>query len=77
MIVVLYSRPRCGLCDKARAELLAVQQIEPFELREINVEDDDALERAYGLRIPVVELDGRELFEISVDPAQLLAELRA
>lgn len=77
MTVVLYSRPRCGLCDKARAELLAVQRIEPFELHEVNVEEDDALERAYGLRIPVVELDGRELFEISVDPAQLLAELRA
>lgn len=77
MTVVLYSRPRCGLCDKARAELLAVQRIQPFELREVNVEEDDALERAYGLRIPVVELDGRELFEISVDPAQLLAELRA
>lgn len=77
MTVVLYSRPSCGLCDKAREVLLALQRVEPFELREVNIEEDEGLERAYGLRIPVVELEGRELFEISVDHAQLLAALRA
>jgi hypothetical protein len=47
-----------------------------FELREIDVQDDDALERAYGVRIPVVEIDGEELFEYEVDPIELSRVLR-
>jgi hypothetical protein len=41
----------------------------PFELREIDISVDDALELEYGIRIPVVEVDGAERFEIEVDPA--------
>ena len=37
---------------------------------------DDHLEREYGIRIPVVEIDGRERFEYQVDPAELLAIVR-
>ena len=67
--VVLYSRPGCGLCDEARAVLLAERQRTPFALEEVNVETDDALELEYGIRIPVVLIDDEEFFEISVDPA--------
>ena len=74
--VVLYSRPRCGLCDEAREVLLSVRDEEPFELLEVDIEGDDELEVEYGIRIPVVELDGRELFEISVERAAMLAALR-
>ena len=66
--VRLYSRPGCGLCDEARSVLLAQAARTPFELEEIDVETDDALELAYGIRIPVVLVDGVERFEIGVDP---------
>ena len=67
--VVLYSRPGCGLCDEARAVLLAERERTDFALEEVNVETDDALELEYGIRIPVVTIDGDEAFEISVDRA--------
>jgi len=69
--VTLFSRPGCGLCDEARAVLLAQEARTPFELEEIDVETDDALELAYGIRIPVVLVDGEERFEIRVDPDDL------
>jgi len=69
--VTLYSRPGCGLCDEARGVLLAEAARTPFELEEIDVETDDALELAYGIRIPVVLVDGVERFEIAVDPEAL------
>jgi glutaredoxin-like protein DUF836 len=47
-----------------------------FDLEEVNVETDDALELEYGLRIPVVVVDGEERFEISVDPAAFAALVR-
>jgi glutaredoxin len=71
MDVVLFSRPGCHLCDEARAVLEAQRTRTPFELREVDVGTDDALELAYGIRIPVVVIDGEERFEIAVDPAAL------
>ena len=47
-----------------------------FVFEEVDIESDDALVRDYGLRIPVVTVDGDELFEISVDETALLAALR-
>ena len=71
--VVLYSRPGCGLCDEARDVLLAERERTPFDLEEVDVSGDDALELEYGIRIPVVTIDDREAFEIEVDPAEFAA----
>jgi hypothetical protein len=70
--VVLYSRPGCHLCDDAREILLDERARTPFD-----VETDDALELEYGIRIPVVTIDGEEAFEISVDRAALARHLSA
>ena len=75
--VVLYSRPRCGLCDQARAVIRSELERSAFDFEEVNVETDDALELEFGLRIPVVVVDGEERFEVSVDPASFAALVRA
>ena len=71
MHVVLYSRPGCHLCDDARAVIEAERLRMPFDLDEVDIETDDELVKAYGIRIPVVTVDGVERFEISVDPVEL------
>ena len=68
---MLYSRPGCGLCDQAREILEAQRARTAFDLEEVDVSGDDAMELEYGIRIPVVEIDGEEAFEISVDPVEL------
>ena len=73
----MYSRITCGLCDEAREVLLAVRHRIPFAYQEVFVDGDDDLEDRYGLRVPVVEVDGEEAFEIAVDPASLEALLTA
>ena len=74
--VVLFSRPSCGLCDEARAVLQAARTAVPFDLQEVNVETDDALELEYGIRIPVITIDGEERFEIAVEEGAFLDALR-
>ena len=74
--VVLYARPGCHLCDDARAVIEAARAEVAFVFEEVDIESDDALVRDYGLRIPVVTVDGDELFEISVDETALLAAVR-
>jgi glutaredoxin len=69
--VTFYGRPGCHLCDDARAALERVRAAHPFRLVEIDIESDDALLARYLERIPVVLLDGEELFELFVDEQTL------
>jgi hypothetical protein len=72
----MYSRPGCGLCDEARAIILAEATRTPFTFQEIDISGDDALEVDYGIRIPVVLIDGQEAFEVRVDPRAFALALR-
>jgi glutaredoxin len=69
--VILYTRPGCHLCDVARETVLSLRERLGFTFDEIDIEGDDELELEYGIRIPVVEVDGEEAFEVTVDAAQL------
>jgi glutaredoxin-like protein DUF836 len=73
--VTMYSRTRCGLCDEAREAILSVRSEVPFGFEEVLVDGDDGLEREYGLRVPVVLVDGVEAFEVNVPEAELRAAL--
>ncbi len=74
-LVTLYGKPGCCLCEEARELIEAVRRERPFELREVDVSVDPMLNNAFGERIPVVEVDGREAFEYRVDPAELRRRL--
>jgi glutaredoxin len=73
--VTLYGRPGCHLCDDARAGLERIRAQHPFALEEIDIERDDALLARYLERIPVIALDGEELFDFFLDEAELVARL--
>jgi glutaredoxin len=65
--LVLYSRPGCHLCDEARVVLERIG--EPFD--EVDIDADDELFKRYLERIPVVILDGEELYDFFVDEQDL------
>jgi glutaredoxin len=71
--VTLYSRPGCHLCDVARGVIAAERHRTAFDLVEVDISTDDALELEYGIRIPVVVIDGEEAFEIDVDAGRFRA----
>jgi len=60
--LVLYTKPRCPLCDEAKETLGAVQRELDFHLVERNIEEDPAWWDKYHTLIPVVELDGEPIF---------------
>jgi glutaredoxin len=75
-VVTLYGRPGCHLCAEARAVLRGLRDRRGgFRLHEVDIESDDALHRAYLERIPVVALDGEELYDFFVDADDLAARL--
>jgi glutaredoxin len=75
--VVLYTRAGCHLCEDAEAVLRAALERAPFELTVVDVDADPALTDRYGLRVPVVAVDGVDRFEFEVPEAELLALLGA
>jgi glutaredoxin len=73
--IVLYGREGCCLCDDARTMLLRARERFAFELIERDIEADDELLRKFLERIPVIEIDGVERFELIIDESELLAAL--
>ena len=73
--MILYTRPGCHLCDVARETVLSLRPRLGFAFDEVDIEADEELELEYGIRIPVVEIDGEEAFEVTVDPLQLEEQL--
>ena len=62
--LTVYSKPDCHLCAEAMARLRELEAELRFTVEERDITTDDALLRAYFERIPVVTLDGEELFEM-------------
>jgi glutaredoxin len=75
--IVVYTRPGCHLCVEAMADLRSLQGELGFELRECDIDGDQALLRAYFERIPVVVLDGEELFDFFIDETALRERLES
>lgn len=66
--LVLYSRPECHLCDAVIERLQPLLAGRPVEFAVVDVDSSVALERRYGLRIPVlvagdIEISGYPLDE--------------
>ena len=56
MELILYQRDTCHLCDLALA-VLAEARVPDFD--SVFIDDDEALEARYGLRVPVLRDAGR------------------
>ena len=69
--VTLYTRVGCHLCEEAERVLRAEQAAVGFDLQLVDVDRDPELARRYGVRVPVVALDGEDLFDYEV-PLDLL-----
>jgi hypothetical protein len=67
LVLTLYGRAGCHLCDELRAELTAALEDREAAGRpvpsvaEIDVDADPALRDRYGALVPVVALRGQEL----------------
>jgi glutaredoxin len=76
-VVTVYTAPGCHLCADAVATLRTLRRDLGFELVQRDITTDDALHRAYLERIPVIDLDGEELFDYFVDENVLRERLES
>lgn len=75
-VVTVYLRDGCHLCEVALGDLASMGRSD-FELVTVDIDTDDELLARYLERIPVVGLDGEELYDFAVDVRDLSRRLDA
>ncbi|WP_372789661.1 glutaredoxin family protein [Paraconexibacter sp.] len=75
--VTVHVREGCHLCEEALAVLRPLVAGHGARLAVVDIESDDALHRRYLERIPVISLDGEELYDFFVDQEDLGRRLRS
>jgi glutaredoxin len=76
-LITVYSKPGCHLCNDAMAVLRGLQPQLGFDLEERDITSEEKLLRAYFERVPVIALDGEELFDFFVEEATLRKRLES
>lgn len=74
--ITVYTRQGCGLCREAE-RLVAEVAGDEAHVEHVDVDADPALFERYTVRVPVVAVDGEELFELEVDQAALSEAVQA
>lgn len=60
--ITLYSKPGCHLCEEMKSEIARADCAAAYELKEVNIESDAELSARYRFDIPVLLIDGVEMF---------------
>ncbi len=74
-LLELYGNGYCHLCDDMQRALVPWQQRFGFELRVIDITDNEELEHRFGERIPVLLHEGEEICHYFLDEAALESRL--
>jgi hypothetical protein len=68
--LTLYSRPECHLCEAFLADLMPLLAADVV-VETVDVDSSVALERRYGLRIPVLAAGDVEISGYPLDPERV------
>lgn len=74
-LVTVFTRTGCHLCEDALEVLESLQNELNFEIKEILIDGDEALEKLYGEQIPVTQIDGEHHDFWRVEPERFRSSL--
>jgi thiol-disulfide isomerase/thioredoxin len=79
IVLTIYSRPGCHLCDEMKAVLQRVAHATaaPITIDEIDISTDPVLEGRYGVEIPVLLVDGRKAAKHRITEQEVMRILAA
>jgi len=61
--VTLFSKPSCHLCEEMKREIARADCAEAYDLEEVNIESDAKLFARYRYDIPVLNINGLDVFK--------------
>lgn len=76
LVLTLYARPDCHLCEEMKKVLAEVAKDFPHTLAEIDISGNLELEDRFGLEVPVLFINGRKAFKYRVTARELRKKLK-
>ena len=76
LVVTIYSRTGCHLCEEAKAQMAPVLREFGATLREINIDSDQKLREQFDFDVPVIFLGERKIAKHRVDLQQFRRQLK-
>jgi glutaredoxin len=77
ILVEVFSKDDCHLCEAAKAELTRIRERHPFELRVTEIREGDPLFEEMKDRVPVIHIGGTYAFHFRVPEKQFIARLKS
>jgi len=77
IVLTIYSRPGCHLCDEMKAVVLRAARSVPLTVEEIDISLDAELDERYGPEIPVLMVNGQKAAKYRVTEEELTRILMA
>jgi len=74
-LVTVYSRKGCHLCDDAYTTLQSMQAELNFEIKVIDIDQNQELVNLYSDQVPVIHIDGQHHDFYKVDPERFRSSL--
>lgn len=74
--VTLFTRKGCHLCEQTAKVIEQAQRESGFTLDLVDIDGDPGTRDRYDERVPVVAVDGDEIFWGNIDPRSLLERLK-
>lgn len=65
--VTIYSRQGCHLCEVVEEKVRRAQEEVEFDWAVVDIDADPELKARYGWEIPVVAIDGQDVFGHAMD----------
>jgi len=75
VVVTLYTREGCHLCEEARARIREGGHGLAYRLDVVDVDSDPDLARRFGEEVPVVFVGGRKAFKFRLTSAEFRARI--
>ncbi len=72
LILSIYSRPECHLCEEMIHALKKWQNQFNFQIKVINIDQDSSLVSRFAARIPLLAVDDVEICEYHLNETALL-----
>jgi glutaredoxin len=76
VLVTIYSRSGCHLCDVALAEVEKIKEEFDFQIEKILIDGDSELERKFGEEVPVILINGKTHDFFRVDPERFRSAMQ-
>lgn len=76
VLVEIYSKKDCCLCNEAKKVLKRVVKEVPFSLKDIDIMAEEDLFRRYKNEVPIIFINGKKAFKFKVDEQEFRKRVR-